>query len=203
MTELIGGLKQYVEEGSEEDFFLTRLTYPHLRPSDKAELVFTEAGGERRADVMVKIEDDDGMPFYVRHPISPKEVERLHRQFLSAKLEVTFRPEHHFLVAVNHRGDLVGGLFYELYPDEARAHLEKIVVHQSVRKKGISDGLMHELLSRLKAQGLRALTTGFFRPGYFYRFGFTIERGYAGLVRPLDDGRLRTGPTEPADVPVL
>jgi GNAT superfamily N-acetyltransferase len=203
MTELIGGLKQYVEEGSEEDFFLTRLTYPHLRPSDKAELVFTEAGGERRADVMVKIEDDDGMPFYVRHPISPKEVERLHRQFLSAKLEVTFRPEHHFLVAVNHRGDLVGGLFYELYPDEARAHLEKIVVHQSVRKKGISDGLMHELLSRLKAQGLRALTTGFFRPGYFYRFGFTIERGYAGLVRPLDDGRLRAGPTEPADVPVL
>jgi long-subunit acyl-CoA synthetase (AMP-forming)/GNAT superfamily N-acetyltransferase len=203
MTELIGGLKQYVDEGSDEDFFLTRLTYPHLRPSDKAELVFTEAGGERRADVMVKIEDDDGMPFYVRHPISPKEVERLHRQFLAAKLEVTFRPEHHFLVAVNHRGDLVGGLFYELYPDEARAHLEKIVVHQSVRKKGISDGLMHELLSRLKAQGLRALTTGFFRPGYFYRFGFTIERGYAGLVRPLEDSRQIPASTEPTDVRIV
>lgn len=196
MTELIGGLKQYVDEGSDEDFFLTRLTYPHLRPSDKAELVFTEAGGERRADVMVRIEDDDGAPFYVRHPISPKEVERLHRLFLAAKLEVTFRPEHHFLVAVNHRGDLVGGLFYEVYPDEARGHLEKIVVHQSVRKKGISDGLMHELVSRLKAQGLRALTTGFFRPGYFYRLGFTIERGYAGLVRTLDSDRPRSGPAE-------
>jgi long-chain acyl-CoA synthetase len=29
------------------------------------------------------------------------------------------------------------------------------------------------------------VTTGFFRPEYFYRFGFKIERKYAGLVKSL------------------
>ena len=35
--------------------------------------------------------------------------------------------------------------------------------------------------------GFLSLTTGFFRPQFFYRHGFTVEGRYAGLVRPLVD----------------
>jgi len=34
----------------------------------------------------------------------------------------------------------------------------------------------------------RRVKTGFFRPEFFYRFGFRIEKGYAGLVKNLVEG---------------
>jgi predicted N-acetyltransferase YhbS len=64
--------------------------------------------------------------------------------------------------------------------------MEKIVVAQRYRKKGISEGIMKEFLSRMRGKRYKSVTTGFFRPEYFYRFGFKIERKYAGLVKSLD-----------------
>ena len=37
----------------------------------------------------------------------------------------------------------------------------------------------------MKNEHIFYVTTGFFRPEYFYRFGFKIERKYAGLVKDL------------------
>ncbi len=45
----------------------------------------------------------------------------------------------------------------------------------------------------MKNEHYEFVTTGFFRPEYFYRFGFKIERKYAGLVKILSgDGIDRT-----------
>ena len=63
--------------------------------------------------------------------------------------------------------------------------MEKIVVSNRYRRKGISEGLMNELVSRSKSDNTKFVTTGFFRPEYFYRFGFKIERKYSGLVKEL------------------
>ena len=40
----------------------------------------------------------------------------------------------------------------------------------------------------LRDEQKKKVTTGFFRPHYFYRFGFRLERGFAGLVRDLELG---------------
>jgi long-chain acyl-CoA synthetase len=69
--------------------------------------------------------------------------------------------------------------------DEETAHMEKIVVSNRYRRKGISESLMNELFNRLKADNTKYVTTGFFRPEYFYQFGFKIERKYSGLVKEL------------------
>jgi len=61
--------------------------------------------------------------------------------------------------------------------------MEKIVVSSRYRRKGVSEGLMNELFNRLKSEGYKSVTTGFFHPEYFYRFGFKIERKYSGLVK--------------------
>ena len=66
--------------------------------------------------------------------------------------------------------------------------MEKIVVSNRYRRKGISDRLMNELFNRLKSDKIKYVTTGFFRPEYFYRFGFKIEKKYSGLVKDLDNG---------------
>ena len=63
--------------------------------------------------------------------------------------------------------------------------MEKIVVANRYRRKGISEGLMNELFNRGKSENVKFVTTGFFRPEYFYRFGFKIERKYSGLVKEL------------------
>ena len=108
----------------------------------------------------------------------------MHQLFLNSKLSVQFRPDHRYLIAVNDRAVLVGGLYYKKIEDDT-VHLEKVVVDNHFRKKGISDSLLNELFKRMRTRQINYNTTGFFRPEYFYRFGFKIERKYAGLVKDL------------------
>ena len=89
-----------------------------------------------------------------------------------------------YLIAVNERNQLIGGLFYKKSADDT-VHIEKIVVADYYRKKGVSDGILNEFFKRMKNEHIFYVTTGFFRPEYFYRFGFKIERKYAGLVKDL------------------
>ena len=147
--------------------------------------VAAAAGGTQQSEMVVTLEDGDGNPFRIRHALSAKEVGRLHRLFLSAKLQVQFRPEHRFLVAISERGNLIGGLFYEEQPEAHSAHMDKIVVAQGFQSRGIAGALIEELRNRLRTAGCRSLTTGFFRPQFFYSMGFTVERRYAGLVQSL------------------
>lgn len=63
--------------------------------------------------------------------------------------------------------------------------MDKIVVSERYRRLGISDKLMNELFNRLLAEKIDFVTTGFFRPEYFYKFGFKIEKKYTGLVKDL------------------
>jgi predicted GNAT family acetyltransferase len=169
-----------------ENFFLTRLTYPFLKPTDTAAIIKTKAEGEERSDLVIKLFDSDGVPFYIRRPSNPKEISKLHQIFLEANLLVNFRPEHQFLVAVSERGFIIGGLFYTQM-NETTIHMDKIVVSNRYRRKEISEGLMNEFSKRLKNEGYKYLTTGFFRPEYFYRFGFSVERKYTGLVKDLSN----------------
>jgi len=190
LSSAVADLRARLDLDAEDDYFLARLSYPYLRPEDDAEYVASVASGVQHSEMVVTFEDPDGRTYGIRHALNPKEIARLHRLFLAAKLPVHFRPEHRFLVAVSDRGHLLGGLFYELEPEAQTAHMDKVVVTESARAHGVAGHLLDELANRLKAENYRWLTTGFFRPQFFYRYGFTVERRYAGLVRALqeDDG---------------
>jgi GNAT superfamily N-acetyltransferase len=184
----IADLRSRLEAEPDDDYFLARIPFAYLRPEDSVNFVSSDLGGEYRSEIVVSLDDADGNVFRVRHALSPKEVERLHRLFLAAKLDVRFRPEHRFLLAINEREQIIGGIYYKVQENGGAAHLEKIVVAERYRRKGVADGLMHQLFNRLRAAGGKTLTTGFFRPEYFYSYGFKIERRYAGLVKDLDEG---------------
>lgn len=181
---LISNIQNEFKLSEKEKFFLTRLSYPHLKPTDYAALVSSPGAGADVADVVVRLEDYDGRPYYVRKPISPKEISRLHQIFLEASMPVNFRPEDRFLVAISERGHIIGGLFFS-HIDDKTVYMDKIVVSNRYRRKGISEGLMHDFFNRLRGEGVEFVTTGFFRPEYFYRFGFKIEKKYSGLVKDL------------------
>ncbi len=180
----ISSIQKEFELNDNEIFFLTRLSYPHLKPSDSASFLNFEIEGDHTANLVVQTEDNEGNPFYIRKPITPKEISKLYQLFLDANLQVTFKPEHQFLVAISDRGFIIGGLFYSKY-DENLVHMEKIVVSNRVRRHGVSEAIMNEFFSRMKDEGYENVTTGFFRPEYFYKFGFKIEKKYSGLVKKL------------------
>ncbi|MCW8814140.1 MAG: GNAT family N-acetyltransferase, partial [Chlorobium sp.] len=179
------GLHSLSDLSEADKFFLTRLSYPHLKPKDTAALLRAESFDMDTSNLVVQLIDEDGNPFIIRNPISPKEISRLHALFLESNLVVNFRPEHRFLVALSERGFIIGGLFYER-TDEQTAHMEKIVVSNRYRRKGISESIMNEFLKRLKSEHTSYVTTGFFRPEYFYKFGFKVEKKYSGLVLDLN-----------------
>ena len=190
LSSAVADLRAHLSLEPDEDYFLARLSYPYLKPEDPTAFVDAAAGGTHQSEMVVTYEDSEGRPYQIRHALSAKEVGRLHRLFLRAKLQVQFRPEHRFLVAINDRGNLLGGLFYEEQPEDHTAHMDKIVVADGFSGRGIARALIDELRNRLLTAGYRSLTTGFFRPQFFYRMGFTVERRYAGLVRSLEvDGK--------------
>jgi len=185
VIEAVAELRAGLDLEADDDYFLARLSYPYLRPEDTASFVDEDRGGRRTSEMVVILEDHDGNPFRVRHAMNPKEVGKLHQLFLAAKLDVRFRPEHHFLVALNERNQIIGGIYYDVEKDGESAHLEKIVVADRYRRQGVADGLMKDFFNRMRSAGLRTVTTGFFRPEYFYAYGFKIEKRYAGLVKSL------------------
>ncbi len=189
----VAGRCGHLRSGPDEDYFLARLSFPHLRPGDLAGYVAAESSrGGGRIEMMVTFEDRKGRPFQVRHALNPREVGRLHRQFIESRFLIRFREEHRFLVAVNDLGHLLGGLAYEVNDEDRTAHLEKIVVAPRCQRLGIGNALMQELFYRLGAAGIRAVTTGYFRPAYFQSLGFRVERQHAGLVRSLEDSVTRS-----------
>ena len=186
LSAAIADLRAHLSLEKNDDYFLARLSYPHLRPEDEALFVAASTGGGQQSEMVVTYEDHEGDLFRIRHAISAKEIGRLHRLFLAAKLSVQFRQEHRFLVAVNDRGQLMGGLFYEVNTEARTAHMDKVVISDHFQGRGIAGRLLEELCNRMRSTGAGSITTGFFRPQFFYRYGFTVEKRYAGLVRRLD-----------------
>ncbi len=181
---MLSEIKAKFTLSDKEEYFLTRISYSHIRPEDSAQIMKIGAGGHEKENLIVEFFDTDGNPFVIRRPVTPKEISRLHRMFLDANLMVNFNSDHQFLVAVSSRGFIIGGLFY--FPvDESRVHMDKIVVADPFRRKGISDILMKEFFNRMKNERYEYVTTGFFRPEYFYKFGFKVERKYSGLAKKL------------------
>lgn len=183
---LISSIQSEKELAEKEAFFLIRLSYPHIKPTDSAVLIKPKTEGFQEANLVVNFEDYEGNQYRIRKPISPREISRLHQLFIDASLMVHFRPEHMFLVVISDRGYIIGGLFYSVI-DAHTVHMEKVVVANKYRKKGVSEKLMNEFFSRMIDEHFELITTGFFRPEYFYRFGFKIEKKYSGLVKNLNE----------------
>jgi long-subunit acyl-CoA synthetase (AMP-forming)/GNAT superfamily N-acetyltransferase len=183
----VADLRQRLDVEPDDDYFLARMAFTYLEPEDTVDFVSSELGGAYQSEIVVSLEDADGNAFRVRHALLPKEVERLHRLFLAAKLDVRFGPEHRYLVAINDREQIIGGIYYTVEGAARSAHLEKIVVAEPYRGRGVADGLMRQFFNRLRDAGAETVTTGFFRPEYFYAYGFKIERRYAGLVKELEE----------------
>jgi long-chain acyl-CoA synthetase len=181
VEEQVASIRGALRPSAEEDYFLARMTYPYLAPSDDVSLIAMPSGGHFVTEVVVSLPDEQGNKFTVRGPVSPREVARLLHMFHDANLYVTFTAEHEFLIALDARETPIGGVFYRQVGRE-RVHMEKVVVARKHRAKGVSDGLMREFFRRMAAQGIRRVETGYYQPEYLARYNFRTDPGSGGLV---------------------
>jgi long-chain acyl-CoA synthetase len=185
LEEQVAAVRAAVRPTAEEDYFLARMTYRYLGPSDEVALISMPSGGHYVTELVVALTDEAGDRYTVRGPVSPREVARLLHMFHESNLQVTFTTEHEFLLCLDAKDSVIGGLFYrQVGPD--RIHMEKVVVARKHRGKGVADGLMREFDRRLRARGVRKLETGYFQPEYLRRFGFRTDPTSGGLVRDLE-----------------
>jgi long-chain acyl-CoA synthetase len=185
LEEQVAGVRTAVSPTAEEDYFLARMTYRYLAPTDEVALISMPSGGHYVTEVVVALADEEGNRFAVRGPVSPREVARLLHMFHDSNLHVTFTTEHEFLLCLDAKETPIGGLFYrQAGPD--RTQLEKLVIARKHRGKGVADGLMREFFRRLRARGVRRVETGYFQPEYLRRYGFRTDPTSGGLVRDVE-----------------
>jgi long-subunit acyl-CoA synthetase (AMP-forming) len=181
LEEQVAAIRAGADPTPEEDYFLARMTYRYLGPSDDAALISLPTGERQTTEVVLGVIDEGGSRYWIRGPVSPREVARLLQLFHEANLAVSFGGEHEFLLALDARETVIGGLFYR-YVSPDRVHMEKVVVARKHRGKGISDGLVREMFRRVRARGVTHLSTGYFQPEYLRRYGFRTDPTSGGLV---------------------
>ncbi|MEA3287754.1 MAG: AMP-binding protein [Candidatus Marinimicrobia bacterium] len=165
-------------------FFLKRLAFPELPPSEDIELIATRSTTLDEVEIMIFRHNNKGESYRIRRAMHPKEIIQLQQLFLKTNMDVGFTQEHHFLVALNQRERVIGGLFYLDQGDDL-VYMDKVVVSENQRGNGISRGLLDEFVNRMRIAKKKMITTGFLHPGYFYKFGFIIEKDQGGLVKYL------------------
>tara|TARA_Y100000590_G_scaffold15958_4_gene19276 strand:- start:333 stop:4823 length:4491 start_codon:yes stop_codon:yes gene_type:complete len=173
-----------VELTESEKYFLTRLVFEHVDAADYAELISRDIGEKGRLDLVVLVEDSSGQTFKIRPPFHPKEVARFHRILLDAKLDVQFETHHAFLLLLDNKDHIAGGVFWKK-TGPAIAHLEKVVIAPHYQKSNLSIRVVEELFKRLRLKKYKFLTVGFFQSGLFYKLGFEIDQKFGGLVKKL------------------
>lgn len=184
----VAQLREKVVLDDRQEFFLARMLYPHVDPKSRAVLVREEdPRGGQVAGVEVEHRDPEGEIFRIRRPANPNETNALVRIFRASNFRrVPTSPEHDLLVAVEERGRVIGGMIFRR-ASPTYVVLEWIVVSRHRRGRNIGTVLMRDFLERLKVQGVKAVSTGFFRPTFFAKFGFGVDPRYAGIVKVLTD----------------
>ncbi len=188
LEEQVAANRAEIRPTAEEDYFLARMTYRYLAPGDDAQLISLPSGEKQVTEVVMGLHDEQGNRFWVRGPANPREVARLLQLFQDANLAVTFTAEHEFLLALDGKDTVLGGVFYRWVSPE-RAHMEKLVVARKHRGFGVADGMMREYFRRLRARGATAVETGYFQPEYLRRYGFRTDPSSGGLVADLPEAR--------------
>ncbi len=183
----VAALREAFPLTERDEFFLARVLYPHLDPGERAALIREEdRGGGATTGLRVERKDEKGRVFRVRRPANPNEISALDRIFRVEDFRrFASREAADHLVATDDADRVIGGLVFRR-ASESYVRLEWIVVANLHRGRGIGGALLEDFLERMRAEGVRAVSTGFFRPAFFAKFGFGVDPRYPGLVKILE-----------------
>ena len=177
-------IQEKIDLTDDHKFFLARMLFPHVSSADYVELVPVSFGENEQLNLVFQTEATNGQIYHIRPPFHPKEIAKFHSLLSEALLASTFTHQHEFLLLFNFRNRLAGGLYWKNIASD-RVHLEWVVINEQNQKLSLSQRLLSEYYQRMKLQGIKIITVGFYLENFFYKQGFKIDEHYGGLVKKL------------------
>ena len=161
---------------------LNNLILPSL--NQKFELITEDNLKEKEIVLKTEITDAFGLKYTVRKPFSAFEIASLHKLFILDNYPVKIDPSLQYLIITDNaeHESIVGGLCYKLQYMNI-AHLEGIDISKPYKKRGLGGKLIEDFCSRLKADGIKTLTTHFYLRSFFEKYNFKIDSRWGGLAR--------------------
>jgi GNAT superfamily N-acetyltransferase len=170
----------------DQQFFLTRVAYPHLELDEKAELVTSTEVGRDRAELVTAHIDRIGREIRFRPAASSAEVDALYRIFYVSDIGGGLSAHERLLVALDPAGCVLGGIGH-IRRTPYHVLLHKIAVLPRCRSRGIGRLLLHEFLRRRAAESVAVVSAEFILVDWLAQFGFRPDPRYPGVVLSLTD----------------
>jgi len=159
-----------------------RLAFPDRGAAEAVEV--RTVGDPERDRVMVRttVTDRLGIAFNVGEAAAPADVGRLYRVFLQAGHPTSIGAANRYFVVTDSVDQIVGGVIYRRQ-DQDEVFLDGIVVARTLAERGISEAVLEDFCTRMRAKGIRRIKTHFFLRRFYERQGFRIDPRQGGLVR--------------------
>ncbi|MCO6438804.1 MAG: AMP-binding protein [Phycisphaerae bacterium] len=173
----------------DQQYFLTRATYPHLEVDTRAELVRSGEVGQDRAELATHHTDRIGRFLKIRPAANSREVDTLNRIFYASGIGGGLTSRERLLVGTDQAGYVVGGVAF-IRRTPSHVILDKIAVLPRNRGRGIGQILLEEFLRRQAADGVKVVSAEFIRASWLEPFGFRSHPRYPGIVLELHGDRI-------------
>jgi GNAT superfamily N-acetyltransferase len=175
-----------VRLSEDDDYYLTWMSYPYLKPEQKARLMRVAPSARSYEPLSTTIYDSQGQSYEMRGAASPREVARLAWLMRQSGLTVPSHPENEILVLVAEHGVIAGGILFWAW-DEEHVWIQGVVVSPHFRGRDLGRAMVEDLLSRLEGRGVRVVTVDFLLPSFWTHLGFEANAAYGGLTRILGE----------------
>ena len=173
-------LQDAIDDPEDRSAFV-QMAFPHGRPEQRLELI-TVGSSEKQIVIQSQIQDRDGRTYKVREPIDASEVGRLYRWYAQTGLPKTITGNSQFLVLLDTRDEIVGGLVFES-ESATIANLRGIVVRRELKGRGLNSMLLEDFCHRMAGRGVQVVRTFFFAHTFYARHGFHVDPRWGGLIR--------------------
>ncbi|MFC1628982.1 GNAT family N-acetyltransferase [Gemmatimonadota bacterium] len=175
---------QSLLEDADDRLVFSRLVFPTA--ADRMfEVVEVTELEKKKVIVRSEIVDKQGDSYTVRSPLEPAEVGKLYRVFVRAGYQVTLSDRDRYLLIIDAREQVVGGIRYRIEAEEV-VYLDGIVVIPSLMDRGISSALLEDFCSRMAGRGMKVVRTHYHIRHFYLRHGFQVHERWGGLVRFLE-----------------
>ncbi|MFC1500762.1 GNAT family N-acetyltransferase, partial [Candidatus Zixiibacteriota bacterium] len=183
MVEL-SDLQSLLEDVDDRQVF-SHLVFPASAGDRMFEVVEVSELETKKVIVRSEIVDKQGDSYTIRSPLEPAEVGKLYRVFVRAGYQVTLSERDRYLLIIDSREQVVGGIRYRIEVEDV-VYLDGIVVIPSLMDRGISSALLEDFCSRMAGRGVRVVHTHFHIRHFYLRHGFQVHERWGGLVRFLE-----------------
>lgn len=176
---------QSLLEDADDRLVFSHLVFPTAAGDRTYEVVEVSELEKKKVIVRSEFVDKPGDTYTVRSPLEPAEVGKLYRVFVRAGYQVTLSDRDRYLLVIDAREQVVGGIRYRIEAEDV-VYLDGIVVIPSLMDRGISSALLEDFCSRMAGRGMRVVRTHFHIQHFYLRHGFQVHERWGGLVRFLE-----------------